>query len=72
MPEIIVQAGKDTWVKFSTYAMMIWLYWRILTAWSFQLSPYKTFLTDGVREYDPIWEEYEYDHNYDDDKLYKL
>ena len=72
MPEIIVQAGKDTWVKYSTYAMMIWLYWRILFAWGFQLSPYKTFLTDGVREYDPIWEQFEYDHNYDDDKLYKL
>lgn len=49
-----------------------WLFIRILTGWGILLSPYKTFLTDGVRKGDFIWDIYEYDHEYDDDKLYKL
>lgn len=36
-----------------------------------QLVPYKTFLTEGVREGDIIWQNYEYDHIYDNDKLYR-
>lgn len=47
------------------------LFFRILSAWGISLYPYKTFLTDGVREGDPIWAKYEYDHNYDDDKFYR-
>jgi len=54
-----------------SYVIMIFLYLRILSAWGYQLSPYKTFLTDGVRAYDPIWERYEYDLRYAEDKLYK-
>ena len=48
------------------------LYFRILLSWGLLLSPYKTFLTNGVREDDFIWEENEYDHRYDEDKLYKI
>lgn len=52
--------------------MFFALYFRILSAWGIQLYPYKTFFTDGFREGDPIYEEYEYDHEYDKDKLYNL
>lgn len=47
------------------------LFTRIVFAWDYLLSPYKTFLTDGVRDYDPTWEEYEYDHVYDNNKMYR-
>ena len=48
------------------------LFYRILAAWGVLLYPYKTFLTPGVRQGDFIEESYEYDHAYDNDKLYNL
>ncbi len=47
------------------------LFLRILTSWGVLLYPYKTFLTNGHRENDYIFERYEYDYNYDKDKFYK-
>ena len=47
------------------------LFFRIVWEWGDLLSPYKTFLTDGVRDGDRVWVEYEYDHRYDKDKLYR-
>lgn len=47
------------------------LFFRILNAWGIQLSPYKTFLTDGYREGDAIHDMYEYDSYYDQDKFYR-
>lgn len=47
------------------------LFYRILGAWGIQLSPYKTFLTDGYRTGDFIRDKYEYDYNYDQDKFYR-
>ena len=47
------------------------LYLRIVIAWGHLLSPYKTFLTNGHREYDPTYTEYEYDAQYDEDKFYR-
>lgn len=47
---------------------------RIYFSWNSyerSLSPYKTFLTEGIRQNDPIEEKYEYDHNYDYDKFYR-
>ncbi len=49
--------------------MMFCLYLRILLAWSFMLSPYKTFLTDGVRPGDFIHERFEYNNEYDVNKF---
>ena len=48
------------------------LFYRILSAWGVLLYPYKTFLTPGIRQGDFIEELYEYDHTYDNDKLYNL
>ena len=48
------------------------LFYRILLAWGVLIYPYKTFLTPGIRQGDFIEEMYEYDHKYDNDKLYNL
>ena len=47
------------------------LFFRIVYYWGFLLSPYKTFFTNGVREYDPIYEKYEYEEKYSIDKFYR-
>lgn len=47
------------------------LYLRILLVWGGFLYPYKSFLSNGVRENDAIYEKYEYDNNYASDKFYR-
>ena len=47
------------------------LYTRIVLQWGFMLSPYRTFFTNGVRSFDPVYEKYEYDENYATDKFYR-
>ena len=47
------------------------LFVRIVFYWGFMLTPYKTFLTNGIRDYDPIYQRYEYDYNYAKDKFYR-
>lgn len=51
--------------------LFFFLFNRIVSSWGLQLYPYKTFLTEGVREGDIIWQNYEYDHIYDNNKLYR-
>lgn len=58
-------------MSYGIIVMCLALYIRILTSWNTFLYPYKTFLSNGVREDDAIWEKYEYDHQYDIDKLYR-
>lgn len=48
------------------------LFFRITIEWGGMISPYKTFLTSGHRAGDRVYEEYEYDHHYDEDKFYRL
>lgn len=47
------------------------LYYRILDAWAFNMTPYKTFLTPGHTAAEWIYEQYEYDPYYDTDKFYR-
>lgn len=49
------------------------LYIRVYNSWQIfmNLYPYKTFMTNGHREGDPVYEMYEYDKNYDIDKFYR-
>jgi putative membrane protein len=47
------------------------LYARIVITWGIRAYPYKTFLTNGHRAGDPIYELYEYDLRYDQDKFYR-
>lgn len=51
--------------------MFIVLFLRILLMWGILLSPYKSFLSNGHREGDVIYQIYEYDPKYDIDKFYK-
>ncbi len=54
-------------------AVSCFLYVRVLNAWGNQtiLYPYKTFLTDGVRDGDWVHDFWEYDKRYDIDKFYR-
>ena len=54
--------------------MCLFLFLRIFFAWQLTntLYPYKTFFTNGHRNPDFIYEWYEYDPKYDQDKFYKL
>ena len=69
--ECIANTERNDISKTVMYIVMTLLYLRIVFAWGNMLTPYKTFLTDGVRAYDIIWQKNEYDHRYDNDKLYK-
>ncbi len=50
--------------------LSILLYVRITFLWAFNLTPYKTFLADGIPSGELwIYEMYEYDYNYTNDKF---
>lgn len=49
----------------------LFLFTRILTSWGDLVSPYKSFLTNGHRNGDYIYEYFEYDQKYDKGKLYR-
>ncbi len=60
-----------TMYNLALVGLFFWLFMRILLQWNYMLYPYKTFFTDGFRETDRIYQIYEYDHRYDEDKFYK-
>ena len=62
---------KDAPLSSGLIIMFAILFMRILILWNIQLSPYKSFFTDGHREGDIIFQVYEYDRKYDRDKFYK-
>lgn len=53
--------------------LFLFLYFRVYNSWQVtkNLYPYKTFLTNGHRPGDVVWQDCEYDSNYDRDKLYR-
>ena len=62
---------ENKFAKNLVMVISVILFVRIVFQWSFMLSPYKTFFTNGVRDYDPVYELYEYDENYAIDKFYR-
>lgn len=72
VPPYIMTKYKESNLQSLFLVMTFALYFRILISWGILLSPYKTFLTPGVRKGDPIYLKYEYDENYTKDKLYNL
>lgn len=63
--------------KFSSYTKLIYfiitaLFIRFIIGWGILISPYKTFLTNGNRDGDPVNAQFEYDQNYAKDKFYRL
>lgn len=65
--------NKTKFYKYLIVIVMLGLYVRVYSEWQIlqTLYPYKTFLTNGVREHDGYWIKYEYDHDYDNDKFYR-
>lgn len=56
---------------FLMIVVCLFLYVRIVISWGVLLYPYQTFFTNEIRRGDYIEEKYEYDHNYDKDKMYR-
>ena len=71
VPQVCASNKKNNYAKPLSYIVLSLLYLRIVISWGILLSPYKTFLTNGVRENDVIYERYEYDQKYADDKMYR-
>ena len=51
----------------------LYLYIRVYNGWQLYMNlyPYKTFLTNGYREGDPVRDRYEYDFKYEENKFYR-
>lgn len=62
---------KDVLNKLIVYVVVVFLYVRIVLGWGVLISPYKTFFTNGIREGDFIYDKYEYNPNYADDKFHR-
>jgi len=73
LTHIITQRRARTSLVPLMILMSLILYLRIYFVWQnyLNLYPYKTFLTNGFRKGDFSYENFEYDHKYDDDKLYR-
>lgn len=68
---ILVKQQKNVFNRTMVSAVVLFLYFRIVSLWGIYLYPYKTFFTNGVRKGDGIYERYEYDRNYARDKFYR-
>lgn len=72
---IIVQRQRAvSSLSYALLCMCFFFNYRLLSGSDVKLkifAPYKSFLTNGVRENDPLPLEYEYDHNYDHNKFYR-
>ena len=66
----IVHKGDTNW-RLGLVVVSFLLFNRIVMSWGILLSPYKTFLTDGLRENDPMPRKFEYDEKYAKDKFYR-
>ena len=64
---------KNKLLTNGAYMMVVafFLFYRVLDAWAFNMTPYKTFLTPGHTAAEWIYEKYEYDPSYDIDKFYR-
>lgn len=67
---VIIHSHMPNLMKYMKIICFL-LYFRIVFFWGIFLSPYKTFLTNGHRDGDIIYQRYEYDHNYDQNKFYR-
>lgn len=72
LSSIAQNSSMKSHLRSFTILLSFVMFFRITSAWAFNLTPYKTFLTDGypcgIYE---IYEDDEYDVNYTANKLYK-
>lgn len=71
LSNLATQQKKLDFYLVSLYSIMTVLFLRFDILWGPMINPYKTFLTNGHRSDDAIFYEFEYDMNYDKDKLYR-
>lgn len=72
LASIIHRTKINDYLKKVAILVCMVLFIRISTSWDFNLAPYKTFFTDGYPcglRY--IYDRYEYDANYTDNKFYR-
>jgi len=69
--ELAVKENRQNQVSIILIILSCLLYGRILIGWNIRAYPYKTFLTEGHREGDPVYQRYEYDPRYDSNKFYR-
>lgn len=68
----VSNAFQERWLKYLIHSLCFVLFLRILSSWAFNLTPYKTFLTNGYPSGEfYIYEENEYDYGYTDNKFYR-
>lgn len=65
------EKSRNSSLKISLIGLFFLLYFRVLVLWGVLVYPYKTFLTNGHRPNDPVYEQYEYDNGYDINKMYR-
>lgn len=63
--------GKRHHFDLYIISVSLFLFLRITIEWSFNMCPYKTFLTPGHTAEEWIYKKYEYDLKYDMDKFYR-
>ena len=69
---LITIGSQIRWTKYLIHFLCFVLFMRILSSWAFNLTPYKTFLTNGYPSGEfYIYEENEYDSGYTVNKLYR-
>lgn len=59
------------WLRSVVVLVCFALFMRITIVWSPMMTPYKTFLTDGIPSGEGVYENYEYDERYSQDKFYR-
>lgn len=73
MSNICIDLKNKRMLTNGAYMMVVafLLFYRVLDAWAFNMTPYKTFLTPGHTAAEWIYEYFEYDPSYDIDKFYR-
>lgn len=68
----IVSYTRKKEIAWQLIVISAMLFIRILISWNTLIMPYKSFFTSGHRDEDYVYQKFEYDYAYDDDKFYKL
>jgi len=73
MSNICIDIKNKRMLTNGAFMMVVafFLFYRVLDAWAFNMTPYKTFLTRGHTAAEWIYEDFEYDPSYDIDKFYR-
>lgn len=68
---LITTSKRTSQFPLFLYILMTVLFLRIDILWGDLINPYKSFLTNGHRPNDSVYRMFEYDENYDKNKVYR-